>query len=54
MNVAKQIDYWCTSSNEDWDVAVGLLERGKIRHGLFFLHLSLEKILKAHVLFATK
>ncbi|MBF0296141.1 MAG: HEPN domain-containing protein [Magnetococcales bacterium] len=25
------------------------LEKGKIRHGLFFLHLAMEKLLKAHV-----
>jgi hypothetical protein len=30
-------------------VADQLIRSGKIRHGLFFLHLTLEKILKAHV-----
>ena len=30
-------------------VAQELLERGRLRHGLFFLHLALEKLLKAHV-----
>ena len=30
-------------------MAEELLERGRVRHGLFFLHLALEKILKAHV-----
>jgi HEPN domain-containing protein len=30
-------------------VAGQLIKSNKIRHGLFFLHLTLEKILKAHV-----
>ncbi|WP_291321657.1 HEPN domain-containing protein [Desulfonatronospira sp.] len=37
------------SSQEDLEVAEQLLHSGKIRHGLFFLHLALEKALKAHV-----
>ncbi|MBF0179265.1 MAG: HEPN domain-containing protein [Magnetococcales bacterium] len=49
MNTTNKIDYWRTGSDEDWEVAVDLIQRGKLRHGLFFLHLSLEKILKAHV-----
>jgi len=32
---------------EDWEVAVKLVKDGKSRHGLFFAHLALEKILKA-------
>ncbi len=31
-----------------------LVEQGKTRHGLFFLHLALEKVLKAHVCRATQ
>lgn len=31
------------------EVARELIGRNRIRHGLFFLHLSLEKALKAHV-----
>lgn len=49
MNIDKQIDYWCTGSDEDWEVAEGLVANGKIRHGLFFLHLSMEKVFKAHI-----
>ncbi|MBF0137785.1 MAG: HEPN domain-containing protein [Magnetococcales bacterium] len=49
MNIAKHIDYWRTGSNEDWEMAEIALEKGKIRHGLFFLHLAMEKLVKAHV-----
>lgn len=53
MDVAKQIGYWRQGAEEDWDVGVGLVEQGKVRHGLFFVHLALEKLLKAHVCLAT-
>lgn len=49
MNIAKHIHYWTATSDEDWDVAVDLVEQGKVRHGLFFLHLAMEKMIKAHV-----
>ncbi|MBF0164374.1 MAG: HEPN domain-containing protein [Magnetococcales bacterium] len=49
MDIHKHVEYWKNSSSEDWDVAMDLIERGKIRHGLFFLHLSIEKLLKGHV-----
>ena len=41
--------YWHTGSDEDWEMAEIALEKGKIRHGLFFLHLAMEKLIKAHV-----
>jgi HEPN domain-containing protein len=49
MDIQKQIEYWCTSSDEDWEVAAKLVKDGSIRHGLFFAHLALEKRLKALV-----
>ena len=49
MDVSKQIDYWRTSGDEDFAAAESLLERGHLRHCLFFAHLAIEKILKAHV-----
>jgi HEPN domain-containing protein len=49
IDLQKQIDYWRIGAQEDWEVASDLVERGKPRHGLFFAHLALEKILKAHV-----
>jgi HEPN domain-containing protein len=45
----KQIAYWQNGAIEDWDVAAHLINRGKYRHGLFFAHLAIEKLLKAHV-----
>lgn len=49
MNVRKQIDYWKASSDEDLAAAESLLEKGHLRHCLFFAHLAIEKMLKAHV-----
>lgn len=49
MDVGKQIDYWRTSSGEDFAAAESLLEKGHLRHSLFFAHLAVEKMLKAHV-----
>lgn len=49
MDVEQQVVYWRTGSDEDWDMAEIALEKGKIRHGLFFLHLAMEKLLKAHI-----
>jgi len=49
MDVTKQIEYWTASSAEDISAAESLLEKGHLRHCLFFAHLSLEKLLKAHV-----
>ncbi len=49
IDIEKQIAYWRDGSIEDWQVAQELISNGRIRHGLFFAHLSLEKLLKAHV-----
>jgi HEPN domain-containing protein len=49
INIDKQIAYWRQGACEDWEVAQELVDRGRIRHGLFFAHLALEKMLKAHV-----
>lgn len=49
LDIQKQIDYWHQSAVEDWQVAQDLLNQRKVRHGLFFAHLSLEKLLKAIV-----
>ncbi|MHC4443785.1 MAG: HEPN domain-containing protein [Planctomycetota bacterium] len=49
IDVPKQIEYWCSSALEDWEVAVKLVQDGKSRHGLFFAHLALEKVLKSHI-----
>jgi HEPN domain-containing protein len=49
INIKKQIDYWKKGAEEDLPVGIKLVEEGSIRHGLFFIHLAFEKILKAHV-----
>lgn len=49
VNVEKHITYWLTGAKEDWEVAKELVASGRYRHGLFFGHLGLEKLLKAHV-----
>ena len=49
INIEKQVSYWKTGAQEDWIVAKELIERDRIRHGLFFAHLALEKAIKAHV-----
>lgn len=50
-DVDKQVDYWRRGADEDWEVAAKLVGDGRRRrrHGLFFAHLALEKMLKALV-----
>ncbi len=54
IDIDKQIAFWRDGALEDWDVASDLLEKSRIRHGLFIAHLALEKALKALVCKATK
>lgn len=49
MDTHKKIDYWLLGSDEEMIVAEELLERERFRHAMYFAHLGLEKILKAHV-----
>jgi HEPN domain-containing protein len=49
VDVSKQVEYWRTQAPQDWRVAAKLVTEGELRHGLFFVHLALEKVLKAHV-----
>lgn len=48
VDVEKHVAYWRDGAQEDWTVAGELLARGRIRQGLFFVHLAREKALKAH------
>ncbi|MBU0510940.1 MAG: HEPN domain-containing protein [Chloroflexi bacterium] len=48
IDIEKQITHWKKGAEEDWEVAHDLVNQGRIRHGLFFAHLALEKVLKAH------
>ena len=49
MNVEKQIQYWITSVEEDMAVAEYLIKGNLNVEALFFCHLALECMLKAHV-----
>jgi HEPN domain-containing protein len=50
IDIQKQIAYWSNGAFEDWDVSRDLINRdGRILHRLFFVHLSLEKLIKALV-----
>lgn len=49
IDINKQITHWRKGSVEDWEVARILVEQRRVRHGLFFAHLALEKMLKALV-----
>jgi len=53
LDTVKQVAYWRDGAVDDWESAEVLVEKGKIRQGLFFAHLSLEKALKAHIARAT-
>ena len=53
MDVEKQIAYWRDGATEDMEVAGELVASGRFRHGLFFAHLAVEKVLKARVVKAT-
>ena len=49
-----QVAHWRDAANIDWDVAGELLQTGRRRHALFFMHLALEKALRAHVCRTTR
>jgi HEPN domain-containing protein len=49
IDIGKQITYWKNGAIEDWEVAQELVSNRRGRYGLFFAHLAIEKLLKAHV-----
>jgi len=49
LDLEKQIAHWRAGAREDWDAAADLVEQDRMRHGLFFAHLAIKKLLKAHV-----
>jgi len=49
VDVEKQIAHWREGAVEDLEAARSLMEKAHFRHALFFAHLAVEKILKAHV-----
>jgi HEPN domain-containing protein len=42
------IEYWKSTAEKDWEAVGHLFEKGDYLHALFFAHLVLEKLLKAH------
>jgi len=48
MTKTEHIDYWIKSSADDWRVVQALFSTSNFVQGLFFAHLVLEKICKAH------
>jgi HEPN domain-containing protein len=48
-DLEQQVAYWRDGARDDRDVARLLIDQRRLRHGLFLVHLSLEKLLKAHV-----
>jgi len=53
MNIQRQIDYWVNGSKEDLISAELLISNNRVLHGLFWCHLTIEKIIKAHVVRCT-
>ncbi len=53
MDINKQIKYWRDSAEEDISTAEILANKDRFLHALFFCHLSIEKIIKAHVVKST-
>lgn len=49
IDIEKQVAHWRHGAIEAWDEVPGMIRRGRTGFALFFLHLALEKALKAHV-----
>lgn len=41
-------EFWVNSASHDWEVVNTLYDAGKYMHCLFFAHLTIEKLIKAH------
>ena len=52
-DAGKQVLYWLKTAADDWRVAQKLLAEDELPQGLFFVHLTLEKALKAYICKAT-
>lgn len=54
IKIEQQIAYWRDGALESMDDASYLIKGGRISLGLFAVHLSIEKAIKAHVVKVTK
>lgn len=48
MDKIEHINYWLNSAKDDWEAVLDIAIAKRYVHSLFFAHLVLEKILKAH------
>jgi HEPN domain-containing protein len=49
IELERQIAYWKSGAFDDLETAKVLIDKDRLLHGLFFCHLVIEKIIKAHV-----
>ncbi len=49
MDISKQLIYWIDGASSDLETAELLINSRRLLHGLFFCHLTIEKVLKAWV-----
>jgi|SRR3989338_1639349 len=54
MDYKRLVNYWLKTAGHDFDVMLSLYKSGKYDACLFYGHIILEKILKAHVVNYTK
>ena len=50
MTQAELMTYWLSTAREDWETAIALIDLKRFSQGLFFVHLALEKYLKALII----
>jgi HEPN domain-containing protein len=48
MTKQEHIDYWVNTATEDWITVETLFVTGRYMHCLFWSHLTIEKLAKAH------
>ena len=53
MNIERNIGYWTKGAQDDLETAVLLIQNHRILHGLFWCHLVIEKLIKAHIVKTT-
>ena len=53
MDINKQLIYWIDGASSDLETAELLINSRRLLHGLFFCHLTIEKVLKAWVVKTT-
>lgn len=51
--IKKFVDYWQDNAKKDWQVSKSLFDLKYYNYSLFFCHLTLERLIKALVVFKT-